>query len=132
MRKSREESVKELLPAFLQGRSQHFIDKFNARDFDRQYQSIMQWKRRASLEAKPAAAAELMKILKKVIKTLDNGVEMTSSENQKIGKLLNGVREKLSNQQAIIRQREIEALERQYSAIARQIASLKGEDSAAE
>lgn len=127
MRKSKQESIDELLPAYFAGRSESFKEKFYARDLEHQYMSIMAWRRRSKtpVVAPKEAGVVLLKDLKKVRRGLELGAELSELEIKKLGRELNLIREALSNYDEIRRQREIEDLEREYEKIAQRLNSLR-------
>lgn len=121
MRKSKQESIDELLPIYFANRSEKFKEKFYSRDLEHQYMSIMAWRRRTYKgEEVPTAKGgsnDLLKGLRKVRKGVEAGLELSEADIKKLGRELNLIREALSNYDDIRRQREIETLEREYQKI---------------
>lgn len=121
MRNSKDQTVRENLEAFLAGRTNEYRAKFLAKDLQKQYLSIVNWKRRQEAKAgivATSAANTILKYVRSARKALEAGSEMSEAEMNRIARELEGMRESIANYGEIRRQREIESIEREMARMA--------------
>ncbi len=126
---SKEETVARYIDEFLKGRSPKMVEKFRAKDVDKQYFSIMQWKRKQRLESIPPQDIDIIiNNIKATKSSILNAKELTNEEVKKINILLEDIQKCLNEYISQQRVRKIQELEQKQSEIARQLQELRGEE----
>lgn len=116
--------------AFLEGKDNEAREKFDAKDLDRQYIAIMNWKRRqkALAEVNDAnSAASLIASLKGIKKSIATLPEISSKEADKIISTLNAIGDDVKNFEAIRKSRRLAELKSQRFSLEREIRMLEDE-----
>ncbi len=126
---SKEETIARYIDEFLKGRSPKMVEKFRAKDVDKQYFSIMQWKRKQRLESIPPQDIDIIiNNIKATKSSILNAKELTNEEVKKINILLEDIQKCLNEYISQQRVRKIQELEQKQSEIARQLQELRGEE----
>lgn len=126
---SKEETVARYIDEFLKGRSPKMVEKFRVKDVDKQYFSIMQWKRKQRLESIPPQDIDIIiNNIKATKSSILNAKELTNEEVKKINILLEDIQKCLNEYISQQRVRKIQELEQKQSEIARQLQELRGEE----
>lgn len=140
MRRSRSETVAENRDAFLAGKSESYVQKFDQKTLDQQYAAIANWKRNArafadsSKEVAKATAATVMGYLKDAHKKLQKLEMLSPREAQKLQNLLDSFKNTIDNFDRVKKEQYLEylksekqRLERQGEGISKQIEDLQNE-----
>ena len=123
------ETVEKYIEEYLKGRSPEMVAKFRNRDVEKQYFSIMQWKRKQRIESMtPKNADEIIKNLKNIKNLIYNASELTQEDVKCIDSVISEIQESLKEYLQKQRARKIQELEQQQSEIARQLQALRGEE----
>lgn len=140
MKRSRSETVAENRDAFLAGKSESYIEKFNQKNLDQQYAAIANWKRNAkalaqsSKEVAKATAATVMGYLKDAHKKLQKLENLSPKEAEKLQGLLDSFRSTIDNFDRVKKQQYLEYLksqklriEKEGEGLSKQIQDLENE-----
>lgn len=123
------ETVAKYIDEYLKGRTPEMAEKFRNKDVDKQYFSIMQWKRKQRIESlTPKNADEIVANLKNVKDLINNLAELTPEDMKKINLTLDEIQVCLNDYMTKQRVRKIQELEQKQSEIARQLQELRGEE----
>lgn len=123
------ETVAKYIDEYLKGRTPEMAEKFRNKDVDKQYFSIMQWKRKQRIESlTPKNADEIVANLKNVKDLINNLAELTPDDMKKINLTLDEIQVCLNDYMTKQRVRKIQELEQKQSEIARQLQELRGEE----
>lgn len=140
MRKSRTETVAENRDAFLAGKSEEQINKFNEKTLDQQYAAIAAWKANAkklgdsTKEVAKATAATVVSYLKEAHKKLQKLESLSPKEAQKLMNMLETVKGSIDNFERMKKEQylaylkaEKEKLQKQGNDLEQQIQNLQNE-----
>lgn len=127
MKNSKEAKVKQYLEEYLKDKPEDWKGEFLAKPIERQYSTIMGWKRRNEIKSKarglnPADVIKHASALASMIELTEN---FTEKEQQKMIEALDAAKEKITNFQRIRDARRLRALERQQEEIQQQINRLR-------
>lgn len=138
--KSREDTVALYREEMLAGKSEKFIEEFNAKDTNRQYQAIMNWRRTMRRNQAPYndkllySFANFVKIMKEADEVIENLAALNAKDSEKALELIELVKSKIINFDKIKKQRilddlmkEEELINKQGDNIRKKIADLKKE-----
>lgn len=138
--KSREDTVALYREEMLAGKSEKFIEEFNAKDTNRQYQAIMNWRRTIRKNQAPTndrllySFANFVKIMKEADEVIENLATLNPKDSEKALELIELVKSKIINFDKIKKQRilddlmkEEELINKQGDNIRKKIADLKKE-----
>ena len=138
--KSREDTVALYREEMLAGKSEKFIEEFNAKDTNRQYQAIMNWRRTMRRNQAPHndkllySFANFVKIMKEADEVIENLAALNAKDSEKALELIELVKSKIINFDKIKKQRilddlmkEEELINKQGDNIRKKIADLKKE-----
>ncbi len=122
MRKSKQQVVDELLPAYFEGRSDAFKERFFARDLEHQYICVKAWHRRSNGTATvrnngELPAATLLRQLRRFDRFLVSGVDFSKAELEKIQSQLAVLNNNINNYEDLRRQANINRLEKELAAL---------------
>lgn len=124
----REETVKVLAPEFLKGKSEAAVNKFMSKSIDKQYASLMAWKRRNSIEI--GSTVTVADILKSLSRSRGNVVKLESLSDREAKKLLaelDNFKNTVDNFSKIQKERRLADMERERARIERDIEALRSE-----
>lgn len=125
----RVDTIKKYRDEFLKGKSEEQIRKFDSKDLNKQYGSIMAWKRREGLSKKRTRGAETTPI--SILDGLRNikrnivFVDLSEREIQKISGLLSSLLEDLSNFETLKMEKKLNELLSQRNDLEKEIARLQ-------
>lgn len=138
--KSREDTVALYREEMLAGKSEKFIEEFNAKDTNRQYQAIMNWRRTMRKNQAPYndkllySFANFVKIMKEADEVIENLAALNAKDSEKALELIELVKSKIINFDKIKKQRilddlmkEEQLINKQGDNIRKKIADLKKE-----
>lgn len=122
----KQETVSKYIDAFLKGRTKESADKFRAKDVNKQYSSIMQWRRKLRKQQEtPQNVHDITEGLKKIRTLISNAPQLCEDDIQLIRHELAAIENELSETIKIQRLRKIEELESQQEAIRRELEELR-------
>ena len=140
MKRSKSETVAENRDAFLAGKSENYIQKFNEKTLDQQYAAIANWKRNAkalvdsSKDVAKATASTVVTYLKDAHKKLQKLEQLSPKEAAKLQGMLDSFRSTIDNFDRIKKQQYLEylkserqRLEKQGEGLSKQIEDLQNE-----
>lgn len=138
--KSREDTVALYREEMLAGKSEKFIEVFNAKDTNRQYQAVMNWRRTQRKKQTPNNEKSLytfayfVKIMRDAEDVIENLTVLNTKDREKALELVEFVKSKITNFEKIKKQRilddlmkEEELINKQGDNIRKRIADLKKE-----
>ena len=138
--KSREATVALYRDKMLAGKSEKFIEEFNAKDTNRQYQAIMNWRRNqrkqqtSNKDKSLHTFAYFVKIMREAEEVIENLTVLNIKDSEKALELVESVKSKITNFEKIKKQRiledlmkEEELINKQGDNIRKKIADLKKE-----
>lgn len=126
---SRQDTVNKYIDAFLKGRGPEACERFRSKDLNKQYSSIMQWRRKVRiLESTPKSTREIIDVLKRTAQLISNAPEMTEQDASAINQELDRLRDTLQSTLDKHRQEKIRLLEEESRRIASQLQQLKSSD----
>ena len=112
---------------FLKGRSQAAREEFMARPLERQYSSIIQWRRNKRIkEATPRSTSEILETLVRVGEMIGNAPQIEEQDSRQIAERLTQLQEQLAQYMEHQKVRRIEALEQESRRISEQLQQLRG------
>lgn len=123
------ETVAKYIDEYLSGKSPHVADKFRAKDVNKQYSSIMAWRRKMRQEeSTPESADVIIENLKRVSTLISNAPSMSDDEIEHLYEQLRLLRNQLDQYKESQRARRISELEQRQQEIARELLILRGEE----
>lgn len=123
------ETVAKYIADYLKDKSPEVAEKFRAKDVDKQYASIMGWRRKLRQEAStPESAEAIVDYLKQAKVLIGNAPSITDDELKRIAEQLDMLRRYLEEYKESQRQRKIAELEQQQEEINRQLRRLRGDE----
>lgn len=117
------ETVALYLEEFLSGKSDEVRTAFMNRPIEKQYFTIMAWKRRRDLmsaASNPTSVAAMIMLLKKVKKSLSSLETLSQKDSDKLRKFLDKIYTDIDNFDKIKKSQLIKELESEKERIARQ------------
>lgn len=124
---SRELTVAQYRDEFLSGRSQSAREEFLSRPLDKQYASIIQWRRNKRLrESIPAATSEIIAALDNVRDLISNAAEISQADASAINERLDSLHVHLAEYLEKQKARTISELEAESARIADKLRTLRG------
>ncbi|MBD5231459.1 MAG: hypothetical protein HDS66_04810 [Bacteroidales bacterium] len=124
---SKEATVAQYIDEFLKGRSPQSCEEFRSRSIDRQYSSIIQWRRSKRIkESTPQSTAEIIDTLASVSRMIANAPEISDADRQSISDRLNSLHQQLDEYMERQRTRRIEELEQESRRISERLQELRG------
>lgn len=140
MRKSKGDTVAEVREEFLSGKSESYVNKFNEKTLDQQYNAIANWKRNAkglavaSKDLAKVTAATVAAYLKNAHKKLQKIETLTPREAAKLQELLDSFKGTIDNFDRMKKEQylaylksEKDRLEREGQGLSKQIEDLQKE-----
>ncbi len=126
----REDTIKLYAEDFLKGKSDKVREAFYAKSLDKQYASIMAWKKRVSEKGMPQTATigDVMNHLRMSQNLLARLNDLTPRDKSKIEEAMARIRESIEDFEATKRQRAIDNLEAEIKAKTRQLDKLRNND----
>lgn len=122
------DSVNKYRDEFLAGKTPAQIEKFNNKDVDRQYASIMTWRHKQRLnDAKSTSAADIIEHLRLTRTKISSLPLMTCDDADRIEAELESLSGFLTEWRTRRKEEEIRELENQQLEIARKLKALKGD-----
>lgn len=123
------ETVAKYITEYLKDKSPEFADKFRAKDVEKQYASIMGWRRKLRQEAAtPESAEAIVDYLKQAKVLIGNATAISEEELKRITDQVELLRQYLEEYKESQRQRRIAELEQQQEEINRQLRRLRGDE----
>lgn len=123
------ETVAKYIADYLKDKSPEFADKFRAKDIEKQYASIMGWRRKLRQEAAtPESAEAIVDYLKQAKVLIGNATAISEEELKRIIEQVELLRQYLEEYKESQRQRRIAELEQQQEEINRQLRRLRGDE----
>lgn len=123
---SRQDTVNKYIDAFLKDRGPEACEKFRSKDLDKQYSSIMQWRRKMRIiENTPKSVRDISELLKKASQLIVNAPEITEEDVATVEADLEALRTTLHNTLEKHRREKIRALEEESRRIASQLEKLR-------
>lgn len=124
---SREATVAQYIDEFLKGRSQRACEEFRNRPLERQYSSIIQWRRsRRIKESTPQSTTDILDVLGKVSMMIANAPSISDDDCKSISAQLDSLRQQLDEYMTRQRSRCIEELEEESRRINARLQELRG------
>lgn len=126
----REDTIKLYAENFLKGKSDKVREAFYAKSLDKQYASIMAWKKRVSEKGMPQTATigDVMNHLRMSNALLSRISELSTRDKAKIEEAMGKIRASIEDFEATKRQRAISDLENEIKAKSRQLDKLRGNE----
>lgn len=126
---SKADTVARYIDEFLAGKPEEAQEKFRARDINRQYSSIMQWRSKTRRAQKPLTpGAELLSDLRSVKNKLVKAPTLTAQDCRALYAEIDGLRHALAVYEEEQKTRRIRELEAQREAIAVELQRLRGNE----
>lgn len=123
------DTVARYIDEFLEGKSDEARERFLARDVNRQYSSIMQWRSKLRRSRQPVApAVELLSDIKALKARIAKAPHLNAQECRQLYAEIDGLRQSLAIYEEEQKQRRIRELESQREAIVRELQSLRGHE----
>lgn len=123
------ETVAKYIDEYLKDKSPTAVEKFHTKDVDKQYASIMGWRRKLRLEAStPDSADEIVDYLKHAKVLIGNAPEISQQDMERIKVQLQQLQDYIVEYQEVQRMQKIAELEQRQQEIARQLQRLRGEE----
>ena len=126
MRKSRSETVAENREAYLNGKSEDQVNKFNEKTLDQQYSAIMAWKNsakklgEATKEVAKVTGSTVLAYLNEVHKKLQKLETLTPKEAEKLMNKLETMKGSIDNFERIKKQQYLAYLQAQKEKLQKQ------------
>lgn len=122
----KQDTVAKYIDAFLKGKSPAMVEKFRSKDVDRQYASIMQWRRKMRiLQNTPQSVRDITDLLRKASENLVNAPLFSAADIEEITNEINRFKGALEECIESQRLRKIRELETQQEAIRRELEELR-------
>lgn len=123
---TRQETIEKYAAAFLKGKSDEAIEKFNAKEDNLKYASIMQWRRRMKkIENTPKSTRDILETLHKVAALIDNAPHIPDSDISDINAELDKLHGVLASYHERQKAKQIDELEARSREIAMQLEQLR-------
>lgn len=117
----------QYIDEFLSGRTQKSKEEFRARPIEKQYASIIQWRRSRRLkDVTPRNAADILSSLSHTAELINNASEISDQEAQAIYSAISSLNDHVTRYMEQQRERRIRELEQQSQSIAAELAKLRG------
>lgn len=124
----RTETIAHYKEAFLEGKSDEIRANFENKDINKQYASIVAWKRRqAGKSDNGVTVSSIVELLRNAKKAISQLSDLSDKDTEKIASLCNEVAEEAANFDMIKKSRKLRQLKEQQDSIARAIAELEEE-----
>lgn len=123
---SRQDTVNKYIDEFLQGRGPEACERFRSKDLNKQYSSIMQWRRKVRIqESTPRSTREITDMLKKVGQMIVNAPEFAEDDASAVSHELEVLRQTVGVTLEKRREAQIQALEEESRRIASRLEQLR-------
>lgn len=123
------ETVAKYIEEFLREKKPEFAEKFRNKDVNKQYASIMGWRRKLKhIEETPKSNDDILAQIQQAKSLIMNASEISAQEAKLIGEQIAELQNALAYSLEQQRIRTIQDLERKQQEIARQLQILKGEE----
>ncbi len=123
------ETVEKYIDQYLQDKKPEAAEKFRQKDINKQYATIMGWRRKLrQLEVTPKSADEILSRLKQLQELIYNLSEISTEDSKRIELQITALRSVFEECMERQKLRTIQELERQQQEIARRLQELKGEE----
>lgn len=117
----------QYIDEFLKDRPRGAREEFRSRTIERQYSSIIQWRRNRRIrETTPRDCAEILDTLAKVRSMIENTREISEADCGNIHSSLNSISTTLDEYMRSQKARKIEELEQQSRRISEELQELRG------
>lgn len=124
---SREATVAKHIDEFLKGRSPKAREEFLSRSLDRQYSSIIQWRRaRRIKESTPQSTAEILDTVSRLADMIANAPEISEADSREISERIGALQGRLNAYMEEQKLRRIRALEEESRRINERLSELRG------
>lgn len=132
MRRTKEGTIAYYKPEFIANKTQEQIQDFESSSIERQYYTIMNWKRSVEMKGQSVNAvtsaptfSSFLKLLNDASKELEKLSDISSKEEQKANAVIDIIKSNLSNFDKIKKQRKLSELLKQEKKLQKEIASVK-------
>lgn len=124
---SREATVAKHIDEFLKGRTPKAREEFLSRSLDRQYSSIIQWRRAKRIkERTPQSTEEILETISRLAEMIANAPEISESDSRDISERIGALQGKLTDYMEAQKLRSIQALEEESRRINARLSELRG------
>ena len=123
------ETVAKYIDEYLKSKNPESAEKFRMKDVEKQYATIMSWRRKLRQEAStPESADVIVDYLKQARVLIGNAPEISAEDMKRIVEQLDMLRDYLTEYKEEQRKRQISELERKQEEIAQQLRKLRGDE----
>ena len=124
---SRQDTVNKYIDQFLKGRGPESCERFRSKSLDKQYSSIMQWRRKLRREdSTPKSTREIIDALRRVNALVGNAPEMGEEDYNAIMAEVDTLLATVDDTVSRHREQKIRQLEEQSRLIAGELEKLRG------